>query len=78
MMEGQMLALGPCWGCGILFEFDPDWVPSIPVDPRTNLSPDLCTCGEPEACNERAVKQPICPDCMARREQARGGGRGGR
>jgi hypothetical protein len=31
-MNGYMLAIGPCWGCGAMFAFNPDRVPSIVVE----------------------------------------------
>lgn len=62
-----MVAVGACWSCGQPFGFDPDAVPSIPIDPDTNLPPDI---GDTDP--ERAVKQPICPVCIdeANRQRA--------
>lgn len=67
-MTGEMMAYGPCWSCRRNFMFDPEWVPSIPIDPEVNLPPDL---GGDAA---RAVRQPVCPSCMEmadRRREAR-------
>lgn len=66
MTDGYMFAFGPCWACKQLFGFDPDAVPSIPIDPVTGRPPDLG--GDPE----RAVRQPICPACIdeANRQRA--------
>lgn len=70
-LNGYMIAIGPCWACGNIFLFDPDTVDSIFIDGQTNLPPDLCTCGDRAACDKRAVRQPVCPNCMARRVAAR-------
>jgi hypothetical protein len=60
MTEGHLIAMGPCWSCGTLFTFDPDLVPSLPIDPETSRPPDLG--GDPA----RAISQPICQDCIAK------------
>lgn len=59
MMSGKMIALAPCWVHKGLFEFDPDTVPSVLIDPVTQLPPDLG--GDPE----RARREPVCPVCVA-------------
>lgn len=59
-MGGAFFALGPCWTCKQLFQYDPDTVPSVPIDPVTGLAPDLG--GDPD----RARREPICPACVAR------------
>lgn len=56
--EGVLFAFGRCWSCGRSFTFDPDRVPSIPIDPVTNRPSDMG--GIPE----RVVKQPICRGCV--------------
>lgn len=53
-----LFAFGRCWSCRRVFTFDPDRVPSIPIDPATNLPSDLG--GDPAA----VVRQPICRDCV--------------
>lgn len=53
-------ALGPCGACKNPFSFDPDTVPSVPVDPETGLPPDMG--GDPA----RAIRMPICPACCRR------------
>lgn len=58
MDEPRLIALGDCWACGRPFPFDLDLVPSIPVDPTTNLPSDLG--GDPEL----VVKQPVCEQCL--------------
>jgi hypothetical protein len=57
-MTPQIVGIGPCVGCRDVFAFDPDTVPSIPIDPQTGLPPDLG--GDPA----RAVRRPICPGCL--------------
>lgn len=59
MAEGHMLALGPCFTCKQLFEFDPETVPSVPIDPTTGVPPDI---GGTDPAN--AVNQPVCPPCV--------------
>lgn len=56
-MTGVMSATSPCVRCHVPFMYDPEKVPSIPVDPETNLPPDLG--GDAD----KAVKMPICPGC---------------
>ena len=64
-MDEYVFAMGRCWSCGNLFSFDPDHVPSIPIDPLTNLPSDLG--GE----KSRVVRQPICRSCVDRANQNR-------
>jgi hypothetical protein len=54
-----MIVIGACWVHKGLFEFDPETVPSVLIDPVTQLPPDL---GGDE---ERARREPICPACIA-------------
>jgi hypothetical protein len=56
---GKLFAAGPCWACKRVFTFDPDLVPSIPIDPANNLPADLG--GDPAAC----IRQPLCADCVS-------------
>lgn len=58
-MTGRAIALGPCWVCGEIFEFDVDRVPSVFVDPVTNKPADLG--GDPA----RARREPVCENCCA-------------
>lgn len=60
MEEGQLIATGRCGLCGNLFNFDPDTVPSIFLDPGTGLPPDIG--GTPA---DQAQKEPVCPPCVA-------------
>jgi hypothetical protein len=48
---GYMMILGECCGCGRLFTFNPNWVPSIR--------------------DKRGERQPVCADCMGRRNAKR-------
>lgn len=52
-----MLVTGHCVRCKAPFSFDPERVPSIPIDPENGLPPDLG--GDPS----RAVREPVCPSC---------------
>ena len=63
--DGQLFAFGPCWSCGRAFTFHPDLVPSLPIDPATNLPSDMG--GDPD----RVVRQPICQDCVDRANDKR-------
>lgn len=57
MSEGVLIALGRCWACKRSLVFDPDRVPSVPIDPETNTPPDLG--GDAS----RSVLQPVCREC---------------
>lgn len=59
-MDGTLVARGACWACKAVFSFDPDTVPSVPIDPQTGLPPDVG--GTPP---ERAIRQPLCENCVA-------------
>jgi len=52
-MTGAYFATGPCVFCGRVFTFDPERVPSIPVDERGNVTLS-------------GVKHPLCADCMTK------------
>jgi hypothetical protein len=56
--HAHLFAFGPCWSCGLRFTFDPDLVPSIPIDPLTNRPSDMG--GDPDL----VVRQPICGSCV--------------
>lgn len=75
-------ALGPCYFCGNTFEYDPDRVPIIVIDPQTDLPPDLTEHGVPvsdeyrvsaafQAALERSQRKPICPTDVERLNKAR-------
>jgi len=53
-----LLAVSSCWSCGRRFCFDPDRVPSIPIDPETGRTSDMG--GDPARC----VRQPVCATCV--------------
>jgi hypothetical protein len=57
--ENSFVASGPCFACKNPFAFDTATVPSIPIDPTTGLPPDMG--GDPV----KAVRQPVCPSCVA-------------
>ena len=57
-MTGFVAVMGPCFACKKLFSYNPHRVPSIPIDPVTQLPPDLG--GDPQ----RASREPICEDCI--------------
>ena len=67
--DGFFLAFGFCWSCRRSFMFDPERVPSIPIDPETNSALDVNRDGTPRefTADERArsVKLPVCSDCLA-------------
>lgn len=67
MAEPEVIALGQCCVHGGLFEFDPDRVPSVLVDPETGLPPDVNEAGqyrEPTAeALARSRREPYCPAC---------------
>ena len=62
---GFVWALAPCWSCGQLFSFDPERVPSIPIDRQTNRPPDL------GGAAERAEREPVCRSCIGRANEVR-------
>jgi len=68
-LSGYEIALGTCWACGRPFTFNADRVPSIPIDPERSLPLDVNADGSPRAFTDeeraRAIKEPICSDCIA-------------
>lgn len=59
-----IMAMAPCFGCGSLFTFNPDKVPSIPICSGCGGSAETH-----KADCERTyelVRQPICQDCVNR------------
>lgn len=50
-MSGYMFVLGECFGCGKLFTFNAEWVPSIPIN---GVREPIC-----RECVERANPQRI-------------------
>lgn len=67
-MSGGFIAAGRCFACGEVFSFNPTWVPSVPIDPRTNRPLDVDAEGNLQPVDPiaelRAVKRPICEDCI--------------
>jgi hypothetical protein len=79
MSEAGLIAFGRCWSCRRSFTFHPDLVPSLPVDPETNLPLDVDGEGNPREFSvedyRRSVKVPICSACigLANRQRERHG-----
>jgi len=57
-MTGYAIAMGPCYGCGQIFGYNPHRVPSIRVGPDELFSPT----GE---------RKPICRSCVDRANPVR-------
>lgn len=51
MSGGGYFATGPCCLCRVVFVFNPELVPSIPVDGEGRVTPD-------------GVKRPLCRECV--------------
>lgn len=66
--QGKFIAYAPCWSCGRSFTFDPDLVPSIPIDPDRKAPLDVDSDGSPRRWTtdeyQRSVKQPVCEVCV--------------
>lgn len=75
MSDGVMVAIGPCWLCGNIFEYDPETVHSILIDPQTQRAVDVGADGQqfqPGAeALARSVRQPFCPACVSKVNQLR-------
>lgn len=67
MEQGHVAVYGPCWSCRRLFTYDPDRVPSLPVDLATNTPADV---GE-HAPGAEYVRLAICRTCVDRANDAR-------
>lgn len=69
-MSGGYVVFGTCWTCGKSFTFNPELVPSIFIDPMTSLPPDVDEHSKPQEPDaeaiERAVRQPLCAECVER------------
>lgn len=57
--EPAHFVAGPCLLCGRVFTFNPALVPSVYVDPRTGIPPDVG--GTPV---EESVRKPLCTECV--------------
>jgi hypothetical protein len=65
MTNAALIGYGPCFLCGRPFTFNPNWVPSVPIDPLTGQPPDVDTHADGlEAATARAVKHPLCAGCV--------------
>lgn len=51
MGEGYAIVMSPCFGCGIVFSYNPHKVPSIKVDSQGRPSPT-------------GTREPICGVCV--------------
>ena len=60
-MTGAYFATGPCCFCDAIFTFDPELVPSIPVDERGAIAVDDAGAFKPTT-----FKRPICEQCMTK------------
>ena len=58
-MTGIYIATGPCFVCGLVFEFNPERVPALLVDPSTGVPPDV---GGTDPAG--SVRQPLCSGCV--------------
>jgi hypothetical protein len=56
--EGGYFAAGPCAICRTVFVFNPELVPSIPVDERGRIV-------------ETGIKRPVCAECIAKFNELR-------
>ena len=65
MSEPGYVVAGRCFICRQVFTFNPHLVPSVPVDPLTQLTPDMG--GDPE----RARREPLCESCVNEANQGR-------
>lgn len=68
MSDPQFLALGRCFTCDKAFDFDPESVTTVLIDPVTNRPPDVGPDAEridpdPIAV-DRAVPKLVCPECV--------------
>lgn len=59
--DGRVFAFGECCLCEREFAFDVNTVPSLWLDPETELPPDIGNTAP-----EYARRQPVCPDCVQR------------
>ena len=57
-----LVAMAPCYACGVVFSFDPYLVPSIPIDPETGTPADV---GEHRE-GATYTRRPVCRYCIGR------------
>jgi hypothetical protein len=67
-VSGGYFASGRCLLCERVFTFDPMRVPSVFVDPVSKRPPDVNEDGTHRTPSDeelaRAVRLPLCPDCV--------------
>lgn len=68
MSDPKLFALGRCFTCDTGFDFDPETVTTVMIDPLTNRPPDVGPDAQPidpdPAAVERSVPKMICPPCV--------------
>ena len=64
-MTGYAIVIGKCFGCKRMFTFNGDHVPSLWIDPVTQLPPDMG--GDPDRCK----REPLCQDCVREGNEVR-------
>jgi hypothetical protein len=80
--DRNFVGLGPCYTCGTTFDYDLERVPSVLVDPHTDLPPDVhadgtaLTAAERDtdafrSASARAERKPMCPSCVAKLNKRR-------
>lgn len=62
-MNGWVVIVGDCYVCGRTFTFNALHVPSVRIDPETNMPLDI---NPRPGREERARREPICRDCIER------------
>lgn len=65
-----MIALAPCYIHGGIFEFNPDTVVTVLIDPLTNSAIDVDPHPDGKG-SERAVQCVICDPCMEKVNEKR-------
>jgi len=69
-MSGYVYLHGPCFTCGRVFSYNPNHVPSIFIDPQTNLPPDVSPAPDGKGM-QRARREPLCEACVTRANRDR-------
>ncbi|TDD90421.1 hypothetical protein E1293_03295 [Actinomadura darangshiensis] len=73
MKDKEPSTTGTCAACRRTFEFDPQSVSTVLIDPDTGLPPGMTVLATlrqatPEAV-ARSTDEPICPQCVTRAQQ---------
>jgi hypothetical protein len=67
-LPGVFIATGTCFIHKGIFEFNPDTVVMVSVDPATGRPPDVGADGQPcvpdPEATARAVQEPMCDQCI--------------